>query len=161
MSQSILIVALAACWVWYFGQLCLEHLQSSLDKQDRVSSFSNGLGILGATRQTRPHYGQVAQTSYRRTALVPRGANHAARRRRDVGITLAMLCVTTLFLALSFGSFFWMSHLALDLVTASFAVAALRRRSLAVERELKVHLLYPDRVGTQPHLWPAKRVVNG
>lgn len=161
MSQSILIVALAACWVWYFGLLCREHLQSSLDQQDRVSAFSHGLGTLGATRRAKPHYGQVAQPIYPRTALVPRGVNHAARRRRDVAITLAMLCVTTLFLALSFGSFFWMSHLLLDLFTASFAFASARRRTLAVERELKVHLLYPDRVGPQPHLLPAKRVVNG
>ena len=78
--------------------------------------------------------------------MAPRGGRGAARRRRDVGIALSMACATTLFAALAFGPLLWVVHVSVDMVAGSFALLAARRRSIVAEREMKVHMLYPDRV---------------
>ena len=158
MSESIIIVALAVCWAGYLSWYWRQRFQSSLQEKDRVSSFSQGLGILGSARQVRD---QTQTAVYQSSPLAPRSARDAARRRRDVGITLGLLCLTTLFAALAFGPVVWVIHLLVDIATGSFAYFAAQRRSLAAEREMKVHMLYPDRIADQHSLAGAGRAVNG
>ena len=158
MSESIIIVALAACWAGYLGWYWRQRFQSSLQEKDRVSSFSHGLGTLGSARQLRD---QSQMAVYQSSPLAPRSAREAARRRRDVGITFGLLCLTTLFAALAFGPILWVIHVLVDIATGSFAYLASQRRSLAAEREMKVHMLYPDRIADQQSLVGAGRAVNG
>ena len=158
MSESIIIVALAACWASYLGWYWRQRFQSSLQEKDRVSSFSQGLGTLGSARQLRD---QSQMAVYQSSPLAPRSARDAARRRRDVGITLGLLCLTTLFAALAFGPVVWVIHVLVDGATGSFAYFGFRRRSIAAEREMKVHMLYPDRIADQHSLAGAGRAVNG
>ena len=143
MSESIIIVALAVCWALYFGWYLRLRFQSSAQDSDRVSSFSQGLGTLGVARQVRD---QSSTALYGSSPLVPRGGRGAARRRRDVGIALGMACLTTLFAALAFGPLLWAVHVLVDIAAGSFVYLAARRHSIAAEREMKVHMLYPDRV---------------
>lgn len=158
MSESIIIVALAACWAGYLGWYWRQRFQSSLQERDRVSSFSRGLGTLGSARQLRNQSPMaVAQAS----SLAPRGAHAAARRRRDVGITLGLLSLTTLFAALAFGPIVWVIHVLVDVAAGSFAYFAFQRRTIAAEQEMKVHMLYPDRIADQQPLVGAGQAVNG
>ena len=158
MSESIIIVALAACWAGYLGWYLRLRFQSSVHDRDRVSSFSQGLGTLGSARQARD---QSPMALYHSSALAPRGEQGAARRRRDVGITLGLLCLTTFFAALAFGPVMWAIHVMVDIATGSFAFEAARRRSIVAEREMKVHMLYPDRVADHRSHVGAGRAVNG
>ena len=158
MSESIILVALGACWAGYLGWYWRMNRLSTLQERDRVSSFSEGLGTLGSARRIRE---QSTMPVYRSSSLVPRGRDEAARRRRDVGITLALICVTTLFAALAFGPVFWFINFLADVVGVSFAYFSYQRRSLAAEREMKVHMLYPDRMAGQRPLAGAGRAVNG
>ena len=158
MSESIIIVALAVSWLWYLGWYWRQRLQAAGDQKDQVNAFSNGLGRLGSTRHT---HDLVPRPQNRQSLLVPRGAIQAAQRRRDIGIALAMFCVTTLFTALAFGGVFWFGHLAVDLAAGSFAFFVSQRRSRAAEREMKVHLLYPNYGSEEAALLPFKEVVNG
>lgn len=143
MSESIIIVALAVCWAWYFAWYLRLRFESSAQDRDGVNSFSHGLGTLGAARQVRDRSSAAVPA---RSPLVPRGGQGAARRRRDVGIALGMACLTTFFAALAFGPLLWALHVSVDVAAGSFAYLAARRRSIVAEREMKVHLLYPDRV---------------
>ena len=158
MSESIIIVALAVCWASYFGWYLRLRFQSSAQDRDRVSSFSKGLGTLGAARQVRD---QSSTAVHGTSPLAPRGEHGAARRRRDVGIALSMACLTTLFAALSFGPLLWVPHILVDIAAGSFAYLAARRRSIVAEREMKVHMLYPDRVIDHRALAGAGTAANG
>lgn len=157
MSESIIIVALAACWALYFGWYLRLRFQSSVQDSDRVSSFSQGLGTLGVARQARD---QSLTVAYDSSPLVPRGGQGAARRRRDVGIVLSLACLTTLFAALAFGPLFWVVHVLVDIAAGSFVYLTTRRRSIVAEREMKVHMLYPDRVIDHRAYVGAGRAVN-
>lgn len=158
MSESIIIVALAACWAGYFGWYLRLRVQSAAQERDRVSSFSQGLGTLGVARQARE---QSFAAGYGHSPLAPRGGRGAARRRRDVGIALTAACLTTLFAALALGSLWWALHVVVDVAAGSFAYLAARRRSIVAEREMKVHMLYPDRVVAQRAYVNAGTAANG
>lgn len=158
MSESIIIVALAVCWAGYLGWYWRQRFQSSQQEKDRVSSFSSGLGTLGSARRLRD---QSPTAVYQSSPLAPRSARQAARRRRDVGITLGLLCLTTLFAALAFGLIVWVVHVLVDIAAGLFAFFAAQRRSIAAEQEMKVHMLYPDRMAEQPSLAGAGTAVNG
>ena len=158
MSESIIIVALAACWALYFGWYLRLRFQSSVEDSDRVSSFSQGLGTLGVAREARD---QPLTAVYGSSPLVPRGGQGAARRRRDVGIALGMACLTTFFAALAFGPLLWAVHVLVVAATGSFAFFAARRRSIVAEREMKVHMLYPDRVIDHRAYVGVGRAANG
>lgn len=164
MSESIIIVSLLAGWAVYLGWYFRQRAQISLQDRELVDSFSHGLGTLGNARPV--HYpvsnsASQAQLEQYRSSLVPRGARHAARRRRDVGVTLVLLCLTTLFAALIFGPVLWAVHASLDLSAAAFFYLAAQRRSAAVEHALKVQLLYHDQLAEPHSLVSASRVVNG
>ncbi|MCQ3806384.1 MAG: hypothetical protein OXB92_03650 [Acidimicrobiaceae bacterium] len=158
MSESIIIVALAVCWAGYFGWYLRLRFQSSTQDRDEVSSFSQGLGTLGAAQQVR---GGSAMAVHGSSPLVPRGGRGAARRRRDVAVALGMACLTTLFAALAFGSVYWALHILSDIAAGSFVSLATRRRSIVAEREMKVHTLYPDRVIDHRAAVGVGRVANG
>ncbi len=158
MSESIIIVALAVCWAGYFGWYLRLRFQNSVQDRDRVSSFSQGLGTLGVARQVRD---QSSTAVYGSSPLAPRGEQGAARRRRDVGIALGMACLTTFFAALAFGPLFWALHVLVDIAAGSFVFLATRRRSIVAEREMKVHMLYPDRVIDHRAHVGAGRAANG
>ncbi len=158
MSESIIIVALAVCWAAYLSWYSLQRYKSSRQNSDGVSSFSQGLGILGNAKDI----GEWSSIGvYNSSPLLPRGTRAAARRRRDVGTTLCLLCLTTLFAALAFGPLMWVVHVLVDIVTGSFAYFSMRRRSIVAEREMKVHMLYPDRMTDPSPLVDARSVVNG
>ncbi len=158
MSESIIIVALAVCWAGYLGWYLRQRFRSSEQDSDRVSSFSQGLGTLGVARQVRGQSSTAVQGS---SPLAPRGELGAARRRRDVGIALSMACLTTLFAALAFGPLLWALHVLVDIAAGSFVYLATRRRSIVAEREMKVHMLYPDRVIDHREAVGASRVAHG
>ncbi|MCY3851652.1 MAG: hypothetical protein OXF75_12775 [Acidimicrobiaceae bacterium] len=160
MSESIIIVALAACWAGYLGWYWRQRFRSSQQEKDQVNSFSQGLGTLGSARLLRDQSPTAVYQSSS-SPLAPRSVQQAARRRRDVGITLGLLCLTTLFAALAFGLVVWVVHVLVDIAAGSFAYFAFQRRSIAAEREMKVHMLYPDRMVEQPPLAGAGRAVNG
>lgn len=158
MSESIIIVALAVCWAGYFAWYLRQRSLRSAQDKDRVSSFSQGLGTLGVARQVRD---QSSTAPLGSSPLAPRGGQGAARRRRDVGIVMTMACLTTLFAALAFGPWMWALHIAVDVAAGSFAYLAARRRSIAAEREMKVHMLYPDRMVDHHRQVGARRAAYG
>lgn len=100
--------------------------------RDHVVSFTRGLESLGAAQGG----GESSALSRQLSVLMPNSVAHAARRRRDVGTVLALLCATSFFAALIFGLILWVFHILFDLCAVAFAYFVQQRRMVAVERDL-------------------------
>ncbi|NIR37218.1 MAG: hypothetical protein GWN79_10535 [Actinobacteria bacterium] len=152
MSESIVLLVLGACWAGYLVWYLRGHRQASPDRHDRTRTFAAGMGTLGGS-SVRSINGVA-----RPAALVPRTVHDAARRRRDVLISLGAVCVFTLLAAIALGPVALLIHVFADLAFAGYGYAVVQRRNEHAEREMKVHMLYPERRRT-PAM--ARRAVNG
>ena len=154
MSESIVLLVLGACWVAYLGWYWRENRRTSTERRDGIRTFSSGLGSLGGSISRAPRPGAAAWSS----TLMPRTPEAASRRRREVAVSLFVLCVITLFAAVALGPVALAVHVLADLTLVAYGFAAIQRRNAAAEHELKVTMLYPD--GRAP-VAPARRAVNG
>ena len=73
-------------------------------------------------------------------------------------MSLGAVAVLTLLAAVALGPAALFVHVLADLVLAAYGYAVVQRRNRHAEREMKVHMLYPERQRT-PAM--ARRAVNG
>ena len=130
MTTSIVLLVLSAGWAAYLAVWFKDARKVSQDRTDTISSFSHGMGSLGGT-----------------TAR-PRSAGAAARRRREVAAFLGTLAALSFLAAFVFGLIALLAHLVIDLAIVAYAYAVVQRRNLIAEREMKVQMLYPERVAS-------------
>jgi hypothetical protein len=140
MKESIVLLVLGACWAGYLGWYWRENRRTVHHRSDGIRAFSSGLGSLGGST-SRSLSGATMAVS-----LAPRNARDAARRRRDVLIVLSIAAVVTLFAAVGIGGIAVIVNLMADIALIAYVVALVQRRNEEAEREIKVHMLYPDRV---------------
>lgn len=142
MTTSIVLLVLSAGWAVYLAVWFKDARKVSHDRTDTISSFSHGMGSLGGTT-ARPRPLTAAGL-----VLAPRSAGAAARRRREVAAFLGTLAALSLLAAFVFGLAALLIHLAIDLAIVAYAYAVVQRRNLVAEREMKVQMLYPERVAS-------------
>ena len=142
MTTSIVLLVLSAGWAVYLAVWFKDARKVSHDRTDTISSFSHGMGSLGGTT-ARPRSLTAAGL-----VLAPRSADAAARRRREVAAFLGTLAALSLLAAFVFGLAALLIHLAIDLAIVAYAYAVVQRRNLVAEREMKVQMLYPERVAS-------------
>lgn len=153
MKESIVLLVLGACWAGYLGWYWRENRKTSHSRSDGIRAFSSGLGSLGGSASRIHGFSPAAP------ALAPRTAVDAARRRREVLIALVSAAVLTFFATIAIGGAAVLLHVVVDLALASYVYALVQRRNDEAEREIKVHMLYPERAH-EPALRP-RQVVNG
>jgi hypothetical protein len=139
MKESIVLLVLGACWAGYLGWCWSENRRTTNRRSDGINAFSSGLGSLG---------GSAARTNVFRpggSSLTPRTVSDAARRRREVLVGLGTLAVLTLFAAIGMGGIAVFIHVFVDLALVGYGYALVQRRNDEAEREIKVHMLYPER----------------
>ena len=142
MTTSIVLLALGAGWAAYLAMWFKDARKMSQDRTDTISSFSHGRGSLGGTT-ARPRSLSAAGL-----VLAPRSAGAAARRRREVAAFLGTLAALSFLAAFVFGLIALLVHLVIDLAIVAYAYAVVQRRNLIAEREMKVQMLYPERVAS-------------
>jgi hypothetical protein len=142
MTTSIVLLVLSAGWAVYLAVWFKDARKVSHDRTDTISSFSHGMGSLGGTT-ARPRSLTAAGL-----VLAPRSAGAAARRRREVAAFLGTLAALSLLAAFVFGLVALLIHLVVDLTIVAYAYAVVQRRNLDAEREIKVQMLYPERVAS-------------
>ena len=151
--KELIVLALGACWIGYLGWYWRENRRTSHHRRDGIRAFSHGLGTLGGSVSRVGTFGPVP------SVLAPRSAADAARRRREVGVALSVAAVLTLFAAIGVGGIVVLVHVVVDLALVAYAYALVQRRNNEAEREIKIHMLYPERVhGREP---TPGQVVNG
>jgi len=153
MKESIVLLILGACWAGYLGWYWRENRKTSHRRSDGIRAFSSGLGSLGGSATRASAFTPAI------SGLAPRSINEAARRRREVLMALCVSAVLTFFAAVSVGGVAVLVHVIVDLALASYGYALVQRRNDEAEREIKVHMLHPERA-PQPQLAP-RQVVNG
>ncbi len=139
MSESIILLVLGACWAAYLSWYWRVNRRVPTGRGDRIRSFASGLGSLGGSA------GRSQPVAILQPALTPRSADAAARRRRDVLMAIGVICVLTLLAAIALGPLVLAVHLLADVVLVAYGFAVLRRRNRVAERDIKVHMLYPER----------------
>ena len=142
MTTSIVLLVLSTGWAVYLAVWFKDARKASHDRTDTISSFSHGMGSLGGTT-ARPR--SLTATG---VVLAPRSTGAAARRRREVAALLGTLAALSLLAAFVFGLIALLIHLVIDLAIVAYAYAVVQRRNLAAEREMKVQMLYPERVAS-------------
>ena len=142
MTTSIVLLVLSAGWAAYLAVWFKDARKVSQDRTDTISSFSHGMGSLGGT-SARPRSLNAAGL-----VLAPRSAGAAARRRREVAAFLGTLAALSFLAAFVFGLIALLIHLMIDLAIVAYAYAVVQRRNLVAEREMKVQMLYPERVAS-------------
>ncbi len=142
MTTSIVLLVLSAGWAAYLAVWFKDARKASHDRTDTISSFSHGMGSLGGTT-ARPR--SLTAAGF---VLAPRSTSAAARRRREVAALLGTLAALSLLAAFVFGLIALLIHLVIDLAIVAYAYAVVQRRNLLAEREMKVQMLYPERVAS-------------
>ena len=142
MTTSIVLLVLGAGWAAYLVMWFKDARKVSQDRTDTISSFSHGMDSLGGTT-ARPR--SLTAAGF---VLAPRSAGAAARRRREVAAFLCTLAVLSFLAAFVFGLIALLIHLVIDLAIVAYAYAVVQRRNLVAEREMKVQMLYPERVAS-------------
>lgn len=159
MTESIVLLFLGACWAGYLAWYWRENRRSASRRSDGIRSFAAGLGTLGGSTG-RP---RTVASGVSSLGLAPRSSTDAARRRREVLFGLGLAAVLSLFAGLALGGIFLLAHIVIDIAFVAFAYAVVQRRNQLAEREMKVHMLYPDRSRSAPRERPlvgARRAVG-
>ena len=92
---------------------------------------------------------------------MPRSADEAERRRRDIIRVLAAAAVLSLIVALLMPSAVaWLLHLTIDVLLGGYVALVARLRSVTMERDQKVHYLRPA-VVEAPRQQPALKHRSG
>ena len=154
MSTSIVLLTLAAGWGIYMVVWWRDARKTTSFGRDRMGSFSSGMGTLGSSSPRMP----LSITAGSAASLKPRTMADAARRRRTIGVALGVAAVVSLLAALVLGPVAVFMHLFTDVSLIWYSYGCVRRRNLAVEREIKVQMLYPEHV--TPLRGHERRTVN-
>ncbi|MEQ8840137.1 MAG: hypothetical protein RIB98_04080 [Acidimicrobiales bacterium] len=157
MKESIVLLILGACWAGYLGWYWRENRKTSHRRSDGIRSFSSGLGSLGGALGGSAPRSLAFGPSV--SSFAPRSVGEAARRRREVLVALCGAAGVTFLAAVALGGIAVLLHVVIDIALAAYAYALVQRRNDEAEREIKVHMLYPERA-PEPALRP-QRVVNG
>ncbi len=152
MSESIVLLVLGGSWAAYLSWYWRANRRTKSVPKDGIRSFASGLGSLGGSTN------RFQAVAVLQPALAPRSPDAAARRRRDVLVSIGVVSVVTLLAAIAFGPVALMVHLLADVVLVAYGFAVLQRRNRVAEREIKVHMLHPER---QARPAPVRRAVNG
>ena len=142
MKESIVLLVLGACWAGYLAWYWRENRRTTNHRSDGIRAFSSGLGSLRGSTGS-PSLGSLTPSV---PVMAPRTAGDAARRRREVLVGLSVAAVVTLFAAIAIGGTAIVLHVLVDVALLAYGYAVLLRRNEAAEREMKVHMLYPERV---------------
>lgn len=142
MPTSIVLLALAAGWAIYLVVWWRDARKTTSFGRDRMGSFSSGMGSLGGSSTRMP----LAIPTGSAASLKPRTMAAAAHRRRLIGMMLGVAAAVSLLAAFVLGPVAVVVHLLADVALLSYCYGCVRRRNLAVEREIKVQMLYPERV---------------
>jgi hypothetical protein len=138
MKESIVLLILGACWAGYLGWYWRENKKTSHHRSDGIRAFSSGLGSLGGSASRASTFNPAVP------ALAPRTPHEAARRRRDVLVALVAAAAVTFLAAIAIGGVAVLVHVVVDLALAAYGYAVVQRRNEEAEREIKVHMLYPE-----------------
>lgn len=126
-----------------------------------VSSFRNGLDVLG---RATPGPSLVARPALRSDLPLPGAPNGRAaarKRRRDVLFVLAGTAAFTLLLALAFGGLAILLHLAVDVALAGYVFLLVQMRKMATDRATTVrYLARPAVAPMQPRLVTVRRTAG-
>ncbi|MEM7141165.1 MAG: hypothetical protein AAF548_09040 [Actinomycetota bacterium] len=151
--ESIALLILGACWVGYLGWYWRENRRTSDRRRDGIRTFSSGLGSLGGSANRAVSFTPAIPS------LAPRTALDAARRRREVLLGLGVAAVVTFFAVIGIGGALVLAvHVLVDLALVGYAYLVVQRRNDEAEREMKVHMLYPEHRVEAPE---PVRAVNG
>lgn len=140
MKESIVLLILGACWAGYLGWYWRENRRTSDRRRDGIRAFSSGLGTLGGSAARASSFSPALP------GLAPRTAVDAARRRREVLMGLTVAAALTFFAAVGIGGAVVIAvHVLVDLALVAYGYLLVQRRNDEAEREIKVHMLYPER----------------
>jgi hypothetical protein len=139
---SIVLLALVAGWGIYLMVWWRDARKTTSLGRDRMGSFSSGMGSLGDSSTRMP----LTISAGSAASLKPRTMADAARRRRMIAVMLGVAAVVSMLAAFVLGPVAVFAHLFADIALLAYCYGCIRRRNLAVEREIKVQMLYPERV---------------
>lgn len=167
MKESIVLLILGACWAGYLAWYWRENRRTTPHRADGIRAFSSGLGSLGGSTARSA---SIASTMpFANGSLAPRTAVGAARRRRDVLVGLCVGAAVTFLAAISIGGLTVVIHVLFDVALLAYGYAMVQRRNVEAEREMKVHMLHPERAAVAdlresapaPLVEARRQVVNG
>ncbi len=142
---AIVILLLGTAWAaygivwWRDGRAP----RQAFGRDDR-HGFDRTLGSLAGSSSRSRHLargGALAGTG--EVFRVPRTAAEAARRRTEVLVALTGFAFVTFLGAVAFGGAVWFVQVLADTALLSFGYAVAQRRSLELERQMKVSMLHP------------------
>ncbi len=159
----LVLFILAVMWAAVLVPPMMRNRQEIGRSRDSVGAFRSQLSTLGRTGPVvyapasrldagRGPIGSTVEATAPTTTTttlaapngMPRSPHEAERRRRDIIRVLAAAAVLSLIVALLMPSAFaWLLHLSIDVLLAAYVVMVSRLRSMAMERDQKVHYLRP------------------
>lgn len=141
---QIIILLLATAWAAY-GVVWWRESRTARPAfgRDTRHDFGRTLGTLAGTTARSRRIAESGVLAGGEMLRAPRTAAEAARRRVEVLVALSVFASVTLLAALAVGGAVWMLHLAADGALFAFAYAVAQRRSLEIERQMKVSMLHP------------------
>ena len=136
--QAIIIVGLAAVWIWVLGRPVLQNLFDR-SRRDPIGHFNREMSVLGSVpgRSSRPIGLQSGMS---------RGPGRGAKKRRlQIFLALGISAVVSLILAVIWGHPFVYQHLVLDVLLVGYIALAAKAGAAQRERGSKVTVLKLER----------------
>lgn len=137
--QTIVIIGLAAVWIWVLGRPVLQNLFDR-SRRDPVGQFNREMSVLGAVPNRRTGPIGIAGKG---PSL---GQQSAQRRRRQIFLALAIAAVVSLGLAVFVGGVFVVQHIVIDVMFVVYVAMAARAGAAQQERGAKVTILGRDQI---------------
>lgn len=138
--QAIVIVGLAAVWIWVLGRPVLQNLFDR-SRRDPVGHFTREMSVLGAPARQR---------SGRSVGLGSNGPSlsrrNAQKRRLQIFLGLGIATVVSLFCAVFFGGIFVVQNVVIDVLLVAYVVMAARAGAAQHERGAKVTRLNVENI---------------
>ena len=157
----IVLAVLATAWLGYFVAWYRERRGSHLFRTTGPVDFNRPFTIANRRREPTGGAGQGAKP---RGELfdVPRSAEQALCRRRQVIAVLGAVAVASLLAIPALGVAIVAVHMLADIALLLFTFAAVRRQQVAAPKMAEVRVLHPHRtVPDEVVVTPLRRVVNG
>lgn len=150
--NSIVIVGLAALWIWVLGRPFLANVFDR-SRRDPVGHFNRELSVLGSGSS------QGSRLSSARLGGGPAamGRRSAQRRRRQILLGLAIAAVVSLVLALVFGGNFVVQNIIIDVLLVAYVALAARAGATLREQGSKVTRLNVEHIPNPVYV----RAANG
>ncbi len=158
---SIVLLVLVGAWAGYLFLWWKDARSAAPPGRNGIRSFSRQLGSLAGSASRAP---MTSDSVIRTTDLsrVPRTTDDAARRRREILFALGGLALVSLLAVPFLGGTAMTINALFDIAFLGYGYAVIRRRHASAEREIKVRMLYPDRVPVSDAVVvPMRRTANG